>query len=119
MEQQRKKVLLVNDCEKSVSIILEFISDLETLQSFMDKKRYNEGVWMAQRCCDNPIISCDINELPTVGLKTVQGMILNDIAQLDSVFCDDAVQGIYNIAADGNCPCIGVYEEKSVNTDLL
>ena len=106
IDEESKMALLAADCAKSEGIILEFIEELEVLQSFMNQKRYKEGAWMAQRCCDNDIIACDTDKLPTVGLKTVQGMILDEIAQLDSAFCHDAGQGLYNIAADGNCPSI-------------
>lgn len=106
MESQRRQALLIADCEKSVGIILEFIQELETLQTFMNRGRYKEGIFMAQRCCYNSIIACDNNELPTVGLRTVQNMILNEIIRLDSTFCNNVEQGIYNIAADGNCSSI-------------
>ena len=103
MENQRRKALLSLECERSVGVILSFIQEIEVLQKFMNRGQFNEGLYMAERCCCNSIIACEINELPTVGLRTVQGMILNEIARLDSTFWDDAKQGIFNIAADGNC----------------
>ena len=106
MEEQRRRALLSFDCEKSVGVILSLIQDLEVLQQLMIQGQFKEGLYMAERCCWNSIIACDIDELPTVGLKTVQGMILNEIARLDSTFWHNAKQGIYNVAADGNCSSI-------------
>lgn len=103
LDEQHRRALLKYDCEESVSIILEFIRDLEALQTFMTQGQDAEGLFMARRCCRNPIIACEKNELPTVGLKTVQGMILDKIIQLDPKFRYDAVKGLYNIAAAGNC----------------
>lgn len=101
--EQQRNALLKYDCEKSVSIILDFIKNLEVLQTFMTQGQDAEGLFMARKCCGNPIIACEMNELPTVGLKTVQGMILDKIIQLDPTFRHDAVKGLYNIATAGNC----------------
>lgn len=105
MEEERRRALLNLDCEKSVGVILEFIKEIEVLQNFVDRGQYQMGVQMAQVCCKNPIINKDI-KLPTVGLITVQNMILDGIMQLDPAFRHSPEQGIYNIAADGNCSYI-------------
>lgn len=102
--ERHEEALLNYDCERSVGIILDFIQKMETLQETLRRGKRKQGVMAAQICCENPIISCSSEELPTVGLKMVQGVICDVIVELEPESSSDIVQGLYNIAADGKCP---------------
>lgn len=105
-DMERKKALLELDREKSISVIIQFTKQLDALQSFANQRKHEETLWMAQKCSQNPIISCSNNELPAVGLQVVQEMILDAVVRLDPAFLRDQEQGLYNIAMDGECSYI-------------
>lgn len=102
-DEKLKEAKLNYDREVSIGILLDLIKNIEALQNFAYREKQDMIVWMAEECCNNPIMSDDTEELPAVGLRVVQGMILDGIGKIDSAFSDDKVKGLYNIAVDGRC----------------
>ena len=114
LDQEYKEALLMADCEESVGIILDFIKYIEVLHDAAKWKDRRNGVRMAERCSEHLIISCRNDELPTVGLKTVQPMICRTLIQLEPECSHDIVQGLFNISVDGKCPEIVAVCRKAI-----
>lgn len=104
------------ESEKFIGEILEFIKQLEILQCFINQGQYREGRWMAEKCCENPIISCEKDELPTDAIFAARDSIFEHIAKLEPMFRENHEQGLYNIAQKGNCAVIVDVCRKSIET---
>lgn len=103
LDRQYKEALLERDRQQSISVIYSLINDIQALQRFAQNGDFNMVGFMAGKCCNNPLICCGQEELPTVGLKTVQYNILNTIASLEPGYYSDPIRGLSNIALSGRC----------------
>ena len=103
LDRQYKEALLERDRQQSIGVILSLINDIQALQSFAQNGDFNMVEFMARKCCKNPLICCEQDELPTAGLKTVQYNILNTIARLEPGYYSEPIRGLSNIALSRKC----------------
>lgn len=105
------------DCAKSVGIILDLVKLLEALEYAEGHNKSPEYIlFIAEKCCENPIVSykkSDLSNAGLVGLMTVQDDILNKIASISGEK-KNAPQAFYNIAVDGQCQTIIAYCWKKI-----
>jgi len=98
LSRNYEKAKFNHDCSQSISVIIDLKKNLEAIQCFIERGDQETALFVTRKCCDNPIIAYNKENLPFVGLTSIQEDILSEIYNINPNFASDPMNGLFHVA---------------------